>query len=134
MIPSKRRRYAAAASFALALSCIVGCAAEPQPGDVSNQQVVAWIGEPDAPLLLDVRSVAEFEAGHIQGSVNIPHDQLASRVEEVASHRNHPVVVYCERGGRAMKAEVVLEEAGFGSIQHMDGDMAGWRAAGLPTE
>ncbi len=102
--------------------------------EVSNQEVAAWIGEADAPLLLDVRSTREFDGGHIPGSVNIPHDQLASRIAEIAAHRDPGVIVYCERGGRARMASAVLEAEHFSSIRYMKGDMSGWRAAELPTE
>lgn len=112
------------------------CSAEKERGvnDIGNDQVAAMIGPSKAPLLLDVRSAREFEGGHIPGSVNIPHDQLASRIGEIAMHRERGVIVYCERGGRAAKAAAILQDEGFASIQHMEGDMTGWRMAGLPTE
>ncbi len=119
------------ASFLLIASACVG---ETAATDVGREQVAAWIGQAEAPLLLDVRSAAEFAGGHIPGSVNIPHDQLAARIGEIAMHRERGVVVYCERGGRAVAAASVLAAERFTSIQHMQGDMSGWRAAGLPTE
>lgn len=125
---------AATALLVCMLSFVPACADETEVSDVSSEQVAAWIGQAEAPLLLDVRSTEEFRGGHIRGSVNIPHDQLASRIGEIASHRDTGVIVYCERGGRAAKAAAVLGAEDFTSIRHMDGDMSGWRAAGLPTE
>ena len=102
--------------------------------DIGNDRVAAALGKPAAALLLDVRSVGEFESGHIPGSVNIPHDELGSRIDEIATHRETGIVVYCERGFRASKAATVLQNEGFKSIQHLAGDMSGWRSAGLPIE
>jgi phage shock protein E len=130
----KFRRETAAAGIVLTLSFLPGCEVETKMSDVSNEQVAAWIGQADAPLFLDVRSVEEFETGHIEGAVNIPHDQVASRIDELVPQRDSAIVVYCERGGRAAAAAAILEAEQFTSVQHMDGDMAGWRAAGLPTE
>lgn len=118
---------------------LVACSQETGPvvSDIGRDQVAGYIGQSgrsQAPLLLDVRSTGEFEGGHIPGSVNIPHDQLSSRISEIETHRDRAVVVYCERGGRAANAAAVLRNSGFTMIQHMEGDMSGWRAAGLPIE
>ena len=44
------------------------------------------------------------------------------------------MVVYCEVGVRAKVAEVILSQAGFKSILHLEGDMSAWRSSNLPTE
>ena len=44
------------------------------------------------------------------------------------------MIVYCERGIRAGIAADVLKEAGFSRIEHLEGDMSGWRERGLPIE
>ena len=84
-------------------------------------------------LLLDVRKPEEFAAGHVPGAINIPHDQLASRLSELP-RRDKPVVVYCRSGRRAALAEDVLRQAGYTDVQHLKGDMLGWEAEGRPVE
>lgn len=111
------------------LACNAG-----EPGEVSRDQVAAWIGQAGAPLLLDVRSQQEFAGGHIPGSINIPVAELASRLGEIEAHKGSEVVVYCERGGRAVVATEILEAVNFSSIRHMEGDMSAWRKAQLPLE
>ncbi len=98
--------------------------------DVDAATVEAWIADGGGPLLLDVRSPEEYASGHVPGALNIPHDELAGRLDEVEAARDSGVVVYCERGGRAARAESLLRESGFGSVRHLAGDMASWRAAG----
>jgi phage shock protein E len=84
------------------------------------------------PLVLDVRTPREFEGGHVQGAVNIPHTQLQLRLAEVQSAAGEGVVVYCEVGTRAQYALSLLRQAGYENVQHLAGDMAGWRRSGLP--
>jgi len=74
--------------------------------------------------LVDVRSVGEFEGGHIPGSQNVPLDQLQS----VASQwdKNAPVLVYCQTGARSAEAVSMLGQAGFTKILHYDKGIVGW--------
>ena len=85
-------------------------------------------------MILDVRTAEEFASGHVPGAVNVSHDQVSARLDELGSDLDRPVVVYCERGGRAGRAEAVLVDAGFSDVRHLEGDMSAWRAAGRPVE
>ena len=111
-----------------ALACGGGA---PKPADISAQEVLAFAGHADAPLVLDVRSPEEFASGHVPGARNVEYDQVAAQLSELGAPRE--VVVYCERGPRAAKAATVLAAAGF-DVRHLTGDMSGWREQGLPTE
>jgi phage shock protein E len=86
----------------------------------------------EAPQVIDVRSPAEFETGHVPGAVNIPHDELAGRLDEVDAE--HGVVLYCMVGPRARLGEATLRSAGVSGLLHLDGGLAAWRDVGLPTE
>ena len=72
--------------------------------------------------------------GHVPGAINVPHDQIESRLAELETHKGEPVVVYCKSGRRAGMAAEVLAKAGFTNLQHLTGDMQAWSAAGLPVE
>ena len=87
----------------------------------------------DAPIILDVRSVEEYEAGHIPGAVNVPYDQIAASLDSLESFRAGEVVVYCRTGRRAGIAENVLREAGFTRVFDLEGHMTSWNEAGLPV-
>lgn len=121
----------AIAVFALATA--LACDAAP-PG-VTELSADEFLKSPPAEaLVLDVRTAEEFASGHVPGAVNISHTELASRVTELSSAKSDPVVVYCERGGRAGKAATVLLDAGFSDVRHLAGDMSEWRAKGRATE
>ena len=87
---------------------------------------------PDA-LVLDVRSREEYAGGHVPGAINVPHDELSGRLAELGGDRDRPVVVYCESGRRASRAEALLAAEGFSDVRHLEGDMRAWRASGRPT-
>jgi len=67
--------------------------------------------EQRAPQLLDVRSQSEFEQGHVPGSINLPVEQLRSRLGELEKGRE--VWVYCGVGQRAYYATRILLQNGF---------------------
>ena len=89
---------------------------------------------PAGALILDVRTADEYAAGHVPGAVNVPYDQVAARLTELGDDPTRPVVVYCESGRRAGRAESVILEAGFTDVRHLEGDMQAWRASGRVTE
>ncbi|MEI7813752.1 MAG: rhodanese-like domain-containing protein [Coriobacteriia bacterium] len=74
--------------------------------------------------IVDVRSVGEFEGGHIPGAQNVPLDQLQS----VASQwdKTAPVLVYCQTGARSAEAVSMLEGLGFTKILHFDKGIVAW--------
>jgi len=86
----------------------------------------------DAPFVLDVRSPEEFVAGHVPGAVNVPYDQIATRLAEVPKDKD--VVLYCRSGRRVGIAAQVLAQHGYTRLQHLQGDMPAWIAQGHPTE
>jgi len=85
-------------------------------------------------VVLDVRSAAEFAAGHVPGAVNVPHDQIDARLDELATLRDKDVVVYCHTGRRAALAVETLTRHGFTRLEHLSGDMQGWSAEHRPVE
>jgi len=63
-------------------------------------------------VLLDVRTPEEFKAGHIKGAINIPVDQVKSRINEIRG-KNKPVITYCRSGMRSRTAQSILRSAGI---------------------
>lgn len=82
------------------------------------------------PVVLDVRSAAEWQAGHITGSQNIPLPHLRERLSEVP--RDKVVVVHCEGGYRSAVAASVLAAAGLPQVFDLVGGIKAWAASQLP--
>lgn len=84
-------------------------------------------------VILDVREPAEFAAGHIRESKNIPLKDLPKRVGELDKFKAKSVVVVCASGLQSSKAASQLKNAGFENVFSLTGGLAAWRAQGLPT-
>ncbi len=74
--------------------------------------------------LVDVRTTTEFSAGHVDGALNIPVQDLSKRLSELGDVAK-PIVVYCHSGTRSARAARILESAGFTSVHDL-GAMSRW--------
>ncbi len=92
-----------------------------------DAQTVA--GRLDELQVVDVRYADDWRAGHIDGSANIPEEDLPERVEEL--DRSRAVVTVCRAGTRSADAAEWLRGQGF-DAQSLDGGMLAWKWAGFP--
>lgn len=81
------------------------------------------------PTLLDVRTAAEFNGGHIDGAVHVPIGQLETRMDEFA--KDAPIQIVCGSGYRGSIGASLLARAGFERLSNLLGGMTAWRSAGL---
>ncbi|MCH9684629.1 MAG: rhodanese-like domain-containing protein [Deltaproteobacteria bacterium] len=76
-------------------------------------------------VLLDVRTPEEYEAGHIEGAHNVPHDQVPAQLAEIErlteGNRDTPIVVYCGSGRRAAIAKETLVKDGYSQVTNLGG-------------
>lgn len=105
---------------------VVGAASPSDAGHThrptsAGETARAWVAS--GALLLDVRTPAEFAAGHLEGAINIPVQQLEERVDEIPNGR--PLVVYCQSGRRSAKAVELLRAGGHEAIFDL-GPMQAW--------
>ncbi len=115
--------------LSMALSFVAGrtiCMA--QVKNISSVELMQRIRDNHAGLILDVRNPQEYAQGHVPGAINIPHNQLGSRLAEIGSYKGKEIVLYCRSGGCAGIAANTLQAAGFSKLLHLDGDMNGWRS------
>ena len=71
-------------------------------------------------LLVDVRSEGEHARGSIEGSINIPIQELAGRMDELGE-KEREIVVYCQSGSRSAMAKRLLESNGFTKVHDLGG-------------
>lgn len=72
----------------------------------------------DKVLWIDVRSEAEWNAGHLKNAVLIPYDEISKSIGEFAKNRRQPINLYCRSGRRAEIALKTLEQMGFTNVQN----------------
>ena len=137
------RRGVLLAVALLAGGCQVGFAADATPAPapvntaapISQADLLARLKAKDPDLVvLDVRTAAEFAAGHVPGALNVSHDQLPVRLSELSSLKDKQVVLYCRSGRRTAIAEQALRGAGFSKLLHLEGDYLAWEAEKQPVE
>jgi rhodanese-related sulfurtransferase len=83
-------------------------------------------------MIIDVRPVEEYRAGHIAGAMSIPVEELKTRLAELP--RNQEIVAYC-RGPYcvfAAQAVEILRKHGFQAVR-LEDNVTDWRAHGLPV-
>ena len=84
-------------------------------------------------LILDVRTLEEFQAGHILGAQNTPHEKVVSIADNLKQYKT--VYVHCKMGGRAKMAAQALQENGLNNIVCVgDGGMERWMEMGWALE
>jgi rhodanese-related sulfurtransferase len=83
------------------------------------------------PQLVDVRTSNEFAAGHIEGALHVPINELARRLPELELDPGRPVVAICLTAHRSIPAVRLIRGHGLEARQ-LAGGMLAWRASGLP--
>ena len=79
-------------------------------------------------IVLDVREVAEFDAGHIPNTVHLSRGVLEFKIcdHEKFQDRDAPILIYCRSGGRSALATIALEKLGFTDVHSMAGGFELW--------
>ncbi len=134
MILMRRHVWKISLIVATFVAITLPCVLAQTGGAISPSELSGRIDAGNAPLILDVRTVREYEAGHIPGAINIPHTELNGRISELASNLNEEIVVHCQSGPRAGVAQSILSRAGFMKIRELQGHMQQWKAGGYPIE
>jgi rhodanese-related sulfurtransferase len=82
--------------------------------------------------LVDVRSKAEFDSGHILDARHVPQDEVAQAAETLKRFKDKVVIVCCESGMRSGAAARVLQAQGFTKVVNLRGGLQAWRTENLP--
>jgi len=99
---------------------------------VSAQELVQLVNNEGA-VVVDLRDKAEFEAGHIVDSINIPFAAIETRMDELNPYKGKPIVLACKMGQHSGSAGTQLRKAGFEQLSRLRGGIADWRAQNLPV-
>jgi len=99
---------------------------------VGREELLDRVRRKDA-IVIDVRPVEEYEAGHLAGAISIPLEELKGRLAEIP--RDGEVVAYCRGPFCVLAPEAldILREAGI-LARRLDGGLPEWRADGHPVE
>lgn len=106
---------------------------------ISPQRLHSVLDEGEKINLIDVRSAAEYRAGHVAGSRLIPLDKLTSETlaaNDLYAGAGHDETLYltCESGIRSQQAAERLIDAGYHNLALIEGGVQAWKKAGLPIK
>jgi len=101
-----------------------------------NQLYTRWLvaRENGRPLkLIDVRSLEEFQSGHVPGAQLIALNTLMARVSDIP--KNEDIFLICHSGGRsAQAADYLARQCGHRNLINIEGGTSAWLQAGYPCE
>jgi rhodanese-related sulfurtransferase len=83
--------------------------------------------------LIDVRTPAEFAAGHVVGARNVPINTFKQKLPTLALDPQKPIVAICATAHRSPPAVRLLRAAGYENVRQLRNGMLSWYAAQLPT-
>ena len=118
---------AVSSGFFLLLPVVQGAAAT----GISPAEAVQCMNR-DKGVVIDVCSAAEFAESHIKGAVNVPLDELESRLEKAVKNKHTPVVMVCAAGARSKRAQAVAQKLGYDNVHSLHGGLKAWKEANLP--
>jgi len=112
-------------SILIATLFLVGCAV-PAEQEISYRQItmdeaVAMMEEEEGYLILDVRTVAEFDEGHIPGAINIPNETIGTDAIPGLPDKDQLILVYCRSGNRSKQASEKLVKLGYTNVVEFGG-------------
>ena len=94
---------------------------------LSAQEFKAKLGTVENPQLIDVRTPREFEKGNIAGSKMINIKDRTFETEMAKLDKNRPLFIYCQAGGRSLKACNQAVTDGFTEVYELEGGYGDWK-------
>ncbi len=89
-------------------------------GQVADSLLLKELASKETTIIIDVRTVQEFEKGHIANSLNIPLDVVCDSLSTFRKYKN--IILVCRSGGRSNKALIILkDEDGLGNLYNGGG-------------
>ena len=119
------RKFKYLISIILLCFCFVGCSNNGNSGTISYVKAKELIINNQA-VLVDVRTIDEYNENHIDGAVNLPVDEISDNVDNVIDSKNSYVIVYCKSGVRSHEAYEKLVGLGYKNVYDF-GSIDNWK-------
>ena len=89
--------------------------------NITAQQAKEIMDTQTGYIILDTRTQAEFDEGHIPGAILIPYDEITEKAEGILTDKNQLLLVYCRSGRRSKLACDDLVKLGYTNIREFGG-------------
>lgn len=98
---------------------------------VGNQQITTMMNREKATVI-DIRSKADFDKGHLLGSINIPSAKIKDSEKELEKYQQSPIILVDANGMHASSVATQLQKMGMQNINRMQGGILNWTNDNLP--
>ncbi|PCJ85210.1 MAG: sulfurtransferase [Thiotrichaceae bacterium] len=99
---------------------------------VAPTAAIRMMNNEDDTLIIDTRTAADFDKGHIKGAKNISFADLKADLDKYSDYKNKAVLIYCNSGSTATRVVRLLKTAGFQKVNNLEGGLAAWKEANMP--
>ena len=113
--------------FLLAVMLLTACAHTKENDqeavymNITAEEAKQIMDSEDGYIILDARTQEEYDQGHIPGAIQISHDEITEKAEEVLTDKDQLILVYCRSGRRSKIAAEALVELGYTNIKEFGG-------------
>ncbi len=83
--------------------------------------VLAIADKGASPLIIDVRTPAEWNTGHLDEAKHIEWQEISARISDLTADKDETIYVYCRSGGRSGKAKTILDDLGYSNVINAGG-------------
>ena len=91
---------------------------------VSMDDIVEIMNENNNYIILDVRTIAEYNEGHIPNAICIPNETIGSNIINELPDKEQLILVYCRSGNRSKQAAEKLRKLGYTNLIEFGGIIA----------
>lgn len=104
----------------------------PDVPEIDAQEVYDNLQSKKEVMLVDVRTAQEYSRGSIEGSVNIPLQELSEKIESEIPKKDRTIYVYCLSGSRSVSAVEKMIKMGYKNVFSMRSGILAWRMKQFP--
>ena len=86
--------------------------------NITGSELEQLVGKNKDTVILDVRDTKDYNKGHIENSINIPIDEVESRIDELKDYKDKEILIYCSVGRRSAQVAEILENSGYKDVSN----------------
>ena len=89
--------------------------------NITAEQAKEIMDSQEGYIILDTRTLKEYEESHIPGAILIPYDEITDKAEGILADKDQLILVYCRSGRRSKLAAQDLVKLGYTNIKEFGG-------------
>ena len=105
-----------------AVFLLVSACQSKESTQTTNQEThTETVTQNQSEVWIDVRSKVEFDSGHLQNALHIPHEEIGGKIAQLVPNKSAKINLYCRSGRRAEIAKKTLTDLGYQNVVNQGG-------------